>query len=295
MGYYQDKKYYNKYSNSYNNPNSAKSFSDQDPYSNSYSKKIEAENYYSRNNVSVSDKNGFWSVGHEDFFRRLDTAFTDRNSWDPLRLLQPFVIIITVIGYCAYGSETLEFLNLSIIAFFLSIIEIWVLWVIAFGSNSLDFEYISKHNSDWYVSFFTFFLIISFAANFSITISANTILDSNPAVTRYVKVDSKKYYTTTNKSSTTHHYKIYVKSWKNNNDTYDFKVNSYFFNKTSKNDIVDVVSKPGFFGTEHYIEDLSFRKIHKISDFPEGTTFPIQKSKGDELIEEQNQKTSEEN
>ena len=333
MSYYQEKKRYNKYSNSFYDPipsdfqsprNVASNHQNNQDNSNSsdfttkqnvnkgynagslYGSKVNGrakysgttgdsyngENRYGYSNNSIRNKssnqsqyvrNACQKPANGLIYRIFKAFNSGKENKDPIAgVVWPFIIIFLFVGLCT--RSTIDYSRILTLTFLVSSVE--TLWLLVAGFSDLlkaNDNIISKS----VFSAIGFYLILNFS-NFGCLTAINNWLDFLPSTERYVKILGKRFYTTTTRNrhggtSTTEHFEVKFSPWKPKDISVDYRG---LFDVCTEGDIVNVSTKPGLLGAEHWVFSKCFSKIYKESDFPVGTEFPILKENGDRLLAE---------
>lgn len=318
MGYYQEKKRYNKYSNTFYDPIPP------DFQGSSFKNDTCEAKQESLTKPGSSDKNGGSFTSRETnlygglpketdhtfgsstseyeeykakssknseitLLDRMFLAFMKRKdkNGSKLIIIIPFLLCM-LLGFAGskMGFSILAQGKILKLTFLLLLIEVFLFFLFVYLPASPTLE---KALQNILKLFCISFLVLPLLfGNMGLITLLNILLDSHSETTKYVLVTSKSYYETKGrKGRRSDHYKVCF-TW--NNGVEESIDNSSIFSKASENTVTDFTTKPGFLGVEHWISSKSFSTNISLDEFPKNTVFPVSKEYGDELRKAQAEK-----
>lgn len=304
MGYYQQKKNYNKYSNTYSNDAYNREYENSE-YENSEYGNSEYENPYRQLHIAPSENNqeSNFSTGNSNpqyrvtYYQRQKNSSNKSNGKKRYRHYSEVLDWVCDVSLSAgfpilfvdgvillwFWNQTLEYDHIVPIAYGVCAIEYLIFFIMAYGINPIEVLTIFWHNKAKSLFAVVALAFIFLLSNLSVLDMVNSLFDYHKPTIRYVKVHRKHHYVERGKRTNKEHYDVYVTSWLPHPSP-KLEVSRIYFNSLGVNDIVDVYTKPGFLGDEHWSPSKSLKCKYKLEDFPEGTRFPITQEEAEKLI-----------
>ena len=173
---------------------------------------------------------------------------------------------------------------------FISLIEssvlIYIFYLILnkYYSNEMDFNFLNAYLILIEVTVFS--IIITQTLNCGLIYLMNKTFDNSKPIKRYLKVTNKTFhqsYSSKSKNETITYY-LRLTSWVSD-DTYLEKVSKNTYEYFSKNDIVEAVTKSGYYNMPYYVSLNLDSKVDPYL-FPPDTKFPLTEDEAKKIIED---------
>ena len=201
-----------------------------------------------------------------------------------------YVLSLIFFEYFNDGTMTSIPWGTVLFTLFISLIESSVLIYFSYlilnkyYSNEMDFNFLNAYFILIEVSVFS--IIITQTLNCGLIYLMNKTIDNSKPIKRYLKVTNKtfqqSYSSKSNKESTT--YYLRLTSWVNDG-TYLERVSKSTYDYYSKDDIIEAVTKSGYYNMPYYIS-LNLNSKVDPNLFPPDTNFPLTEEEAKKIIED---------